>query len=390
MGRQSRSPGAYGAGLLLLGLIAAASAQESSPDPDERRNRVTPTIRTHIYDRMLEAETCLGEGDSDCALSLLDQLSALRDLNTFEIANLHNFYAVVWYERDDFAAAATSYEKVLALPPAELTDGLIQAAMKNLSSTYWNLERPHDALELLDRWMALPTVTPLPRDWHLKATMHYQVEEYPQGIEALQAAIALAADQGEIGEEAWYQLLAAMYDELEQTERVIETLTILVENWTHLDNLLQLAGQLSLADRDDDTLALFEAAYEVGWLTSSNHLTTLASLYLQAEIPYQAAVVLEQGLGNGRIEPAQRNWDMLGQAWQRAGHHEQAVPVLEQASMLAEGGNVDVRLAQSYARLGRYAECIEVSRRGLERGGISDGRRFDRIHGDAQEAFPRH
>jgi len=357
--------------LPLLALLATApAAQDREPAEQQRPVKTTPTIRTQIYERMLEAQTCLEDGDTACALAQLAELDDDRNLNAYERANLLNFYAVAYFELDDYDSAAGSYEAILALPRAELPDPIVQTAMKNLASAYWNLERPHDALAMLDQWMALPGTRPASSDWYLKATMHYQVGEFDAGVDAALQAIGLAEEQGKLGEESWYQLLAALYDELGETGRVIDTLTILVENWTRREHVLQLAGQLNQAGRDAEMLTLFEIAYAMGWLRSSSELVGLASLQLQAELPFKAAQVLEAGLADGRIEATERTWNMLAQAWQYAGHHAQAIPAFEEASALADDGNIDVRMAQSLARLARWDECVQTLERAFESGGI--------------------
>ena len=360
---------------LLCLLATAVWSQDGDADAEsgQRETKTTPAVRAQVYDKMLEAQACLDEGDTECALRILEEIGKDRNLNAYERANLLGLYAVTYFDLDDYESAAASYEALLELPREELPDSIVQTSMKNLASTYWNLERPQDALAMLDQWFELPSTTPASSDWYLKGTMHYQIAEYAEGAEAVRMAIRLARDKGELGEETWYQLLAAIYDELGETDLVIETLTILVENWTKRDNVLQLAGQLQLAGRDQQTLVLFEAAYGMGWLQSSRELLALASMYLDAEIPFKAAQVLEKGLEDGSIESMERTWNMLAQSWQFAGHHAQAVPAFEHASALAEDGNIDLRLAQSLALLARYEECVAVIESALERGVDSPG-----------------
>ncbi|MGD8340600.1 MAG: hypothetical protein PVH89_07430, partial [Gammaproteobacteria bacterium] len=182
--------------------------------------------------------------------------------------------------------------------------------------------------------------------------------------------IQLANEAGEIGDEAWWQLLYVFNFQLENTDEVIRILRFMVENWTKRDWVMALAGQLSGQEREDETLALFEAAYEVGWLTRGTELVQLANLYLNARAPYKAAALLQDGLDDGTIESTQSNWRLLAQAWQLAADHERAVPALERASSLSEDGEIDRLLAQSLARLARWEDCAEAARSALDRGGL--------------------
>jgi tetratricopeptide (TPR) repeat protein len=218
--------------------------------------------------------------------------------------------------------------------------------------------------------MELPTVTPTGDDYYLLATIYYQMDRYADGIPALEQAIALANANGEIGDEGWYQMLYVFQFQLEQIDEVIATLSFMVENWTKREHLVALAGQLSSQGRDDETLALYEAAYEAGWLTRGTDLVQLANLLLNGEAPYKAAVLLDDGLSDGTIESSPTNWRLLAQAYQLAMEHERALPALQRASSLADDGEIDRLLAQSYQRLGRWEECAEASRTALDRGGL--------------------
>jgi tetratricopeptide (TPR) repeat protein len=162
-------------------------------------------------------------------------------------------------------------------------------------------------------------------------------------------------------------MLYVFYFQLEQTDKVIETLTFLVENWTKKSWVLQLAGQLSSLDRENDTLALYEAAYDAGWLERGSELVQLANLYLNSRAPYKAATVLQEGLDSGLIESTESNWRLLAQALQMSQEHEDAIPAFERASSLADDGEVDRQLVQSLIRLSRWDDCVVAARRALTR-----------------------
>lgn len=361
--------------LLCLGTATAAQAQTDPETPPGNeppaQNRPAPTISAAVYERLAEARTCLDEGDPDCALELLGQLAGQRNLTAFDRANLFSLAAYAYFDLEDYAGATGAYEDLLALPRDELTPGIVERAMRNLASAYWNLDRLRDALATFDEWMALPSITPVGDDWYRKGMLHYQLAEYAESIAAVTKAIAWSAANGELGEESWYQLLAALYSELEDEDELIATLTLLSENWTRREHILQLAGHLSQADRQTHTLVLYEAAYHVGWLTTSSNLVNLATLHLQFDAPYKAARVLEEGLAAGRIESTERTWNLLGQAWQIAGHHRESIPAFERAAELADDGNADLRLARAYGLRHRWEDCAEAARRGFERGDLT-------------------
>lgn len=345
----------------------ANNEDEAAPSARQEDGRVIPTIRTAVYDRLNEAQICMEEGDLECASRTLDRVQAMRDLNNYEVAQTYNFRAFLAFETDDYQTALDSYIALLALPHEDMPDGMIQSSMRNLATLYLQLEDYENGLVTYIEWMALPSVEPRSSDYYLLATIYYQIERYADGIPAIQQAIELANARGEIGEEGWFQLLYVFYFQLEQTDKVIETLTFMVENWAKKTWVLALAGQLSGEGRENETLALYEAAYDSGWLDRGPEHVQFANILLQAGSPYKAAVLLDEGLTDGMIESTEQNWRLSAQAWQMAQEHENALPAFERASLIADDGEVDRMLTTSLIRLARWEECTVAARRALTR-----------------------
>jgi tetratricopeptide (TPR) repeat protein len=368
-----------GSCLLALGLAAGLTispvvAQDS--DEEEETQRAAPTIRLQVGDRLNEAQTCVEEEDFDCALEALGNTQRIRDLSVFEQASVARAYASVYYELENYPEAIKSYETIVNLPAEELTPAILQTSMRNLSTLYLQVEppRPREALDMFTRWMELPGVTPTPRDWYLKAVIAYQLQDYQEGVTALNRAIDLAAESNLLGDEPWYELLFVFYYELEDTDNAINTLEILVEYWPDDNHMRQLAGQFSERGESGDeakTLALWEAAYDQGWLEASNHLVSLANLHMNAGAPYKAAQVLEKGFADGIVDSTSQNWRTLANAWRLAGNNDEAIPALNRASELAEDGNLDYERALSFAGLAQWDNCVDAARDAVDRGGLN-------------------
>ncbi len=59
---------------------------------------------------------------------------------------------------------------------------------------------------------------------------------------------------------------------------------------------------------------------------------------------------------------------MLATAWQQAQEDEEALGPLSRAADLSDDGELDYRLALSYANLARWEDCVAAARQSLERG----------------------
>jgi len=241
--------------------------------------------------------------------------------------------------------------------------------MYTVAQLYQATEQYEKSLEMLDRWFKV-AVNPGSGPYYLKAVLHYQLQQFREGIEPIQAAIRVAQERDEEIQEGWYQLLNVFYFELEDYPNVIKTLTTLVQGWPKKDYLVQLASIYGQEGDDRRQLALFQAAYEGGWLERGTEFVNLAQMLLQADIPYRAAVILQEGLDSGAIESTESNWRLLSQAWQLAQEDERALPALTHASGLASDGELDLRIAQSHANLAQWEDCVEAARTALQRGGL--------------------
>ena len=360
--------------LLTGGLFLAASdasAQRAGQDDEERigdqETRQTPAMRQVVYERLAEAQACAEMDDMECAREQLDQVRNMRDLNSYEVAQMWNFYAFIYFSQDNYREAITAYENVLAQP--DLPIGMQTDTMLSLAQLYVQQEQYQEALDILNQWFELAE-NPGPQPYVLKAQIHYQMQQYEEGIEPILTAIDLAQQQNRNIEEGWYQLLNVFYFELENYPKVIETLTILVNNWPKKDYLVQLAGMYGQEGQEDTQLALYEVAYEANWLTRGQEIVNLAQMLLQADVPYKAAMLIQEGLDSDLIESTEANWRLLSQSWQLAQEDEKALPALTRAAELADDGELNVRLAQSYANLARWEDCVDAAEAGIDRGGL--------------------
>ena len=360
-------------GLMSAGALLVAPSIGHAQDAEEESaanqpTRRTPAMRERVYQRLAEAQACAEMDDNVCAEEKLTEVRSMDDLNSYELAQMWNFYAFIAFEQDDYGAAITAYENVLM--QAELPIALEQTTQYSLATLYVQEERYQEGLDMLDQWFATQA-SPSPDAYVLKAQIHYQQEQFAEGIEPVLTALQIAEEQGRDPQEGWFQLLNVFYFELENYPKVIETLTTLLQNWTKRDYLMQLAGVYGQEGQDQNTLALYEAAYEAGWLDSSGDFTNLAQMLLSHDIPYKAAVLLEEKLDDGSVESTEANWRLLAQAWQLAQDDVKAIPALSRASSLASDGNLDMLLAQSHANLAQHDECIEAARNALRRGGLN-------------------
>jgi tetratricopeptide (TPR) repeat protein len=103
-------------------------------------------------------------------------------------------------------------------------------------------------------------------------------------------------------------------------------------------------------------------------LTKGTEIVLLAQLLLQAEVPYRAGVLLQEGLDSGLIEGSAANWRLVSQAWILAQENEKAIASLSRAAELSEDGELHARIAQTYVNLGEWEKAVDAVEVALSKG----------------------
>ncbi len=359
------------AAVLLGSLFLDASLSHAQGTGDGSANqqptRKTPAMRERVYSRLAEAQECSEMDDMECAQEKLEEVRAMRGLNSYEIAQMWNFYAFIAFGQDNYPDAINAYEMVLTQP--DLPIGMETTTRFTLCQLYFQQERYQDSLDMLATWFQVAE-TPGPEPHILRAQIYYQLEQYRDGIEPVLDAIEVAQIQNKELQENWYRLLNVFYYELEDYPNVINVLRTIIDTWPKREYFIQLSAMYGQEGNDLGQIALYELAYDVGWLERSNEFVQMAQLLLGADIPVKAALIMEKGLDGGVIESNMNNWRVLAQAWQLAQEDEKAIPAMIQAASLSEDGELDLRLAQSYQNLAQWEDCIESARDGLQKGDL--------------------
>jgi len=304
----------------------------SAADAQTRR---TPAMRERVYTRLAEAQECAEMDDIECAQQRLAQVREMDDLNSYETAQMWNFYAFIYFGQDNYREAIRAYEMVLQQPDLPL--GMEQTTMYTLCQLYFQQERYDDSLAMLDRWFGI-SEDPGAEPYVLRAQIFYSLQRYREGIEPVRTAIRINQELEREPQEHWYRLLNVFYYELEDYLNVIDVLRTMIEIWPKREYFVQLSAMYGQEGNDDAQLALYQVAHEAGWLTRSNELVQMAQLLLQADVPVQAAKIIQAGLDDGAVESNERNWRLLAQSWQLAPDDPQAVPALTRPPAPARDG----------------------------------------------------
>ncbi len=352
------------------GLYVCLPTAFAEEDFEEEKTRKTPALRNYVYEKLSAAQQASEAGDIAAAVKILDKLKARsgkKALNSYELANLWNFYAFIYYSKDLYENAIDAYKNVLKQP--DIPEAMEVNTKYSLAQLYFVIEDYNKAIEALENWFKV-AINPSPGTYILLGQAYIQTKQYDKALIKIEQAIKVAQSQGKQIKENWYVLLRYLYNEKNDNPKQLEVLQILIKQWPKKEYWIGLAGMYGEMDQEDLQLHAMETAYTQGLLNRESELVSLAQMLAASGVPYKAAKIMDKGIKGKIIEPTSRNTERLGEFWRRAQETTKALPKLEKAAAGAENGEPYFRLAYIYYSLDRFADCVNAAQQALKKGGL--------------------
>ncbi|WP_282130957.1 tetratricopeptide repeat protein [Pseudoalteromonas aliena] len=343
--------------------VATANAAQ------EQKTKRMPALREKVYSQLARAQKLADDGDVKAGLEALDTINERSSsMNSYEIAMMHNFYGFIYYNENDLPKAIASFEKVVAeegIPESlrvSTTFSLAQLAMAN--SDYKKV------ILFLDKWDDINT-KPITESYYLlRAQTYYQLKDYNKGLEYISKVIKLSDDEGKTPKENWLVLQRAMHYSLNQTDKVVAVLERMVKLYNKPEYWIQLSGMYGETGQEKQQLAVIEAAYQQGFLTSKSDLRQLAQVYLYNGLAYKAGVVMSKAIEAGIAERTAKNYAFVAEAMIQAKEDDKSIAYFVKAADLSVNGKYDQRLAEVYVNTEQYEEAADAARKALDKGSL--------------------
>lgn len=363
-----------------LVLLPAAHADEDAA-ARRKRSRAVPNMQESTYRRLGEIQKLVEEKNLQKALPMLQQmLESKRRYNNNERAQIHRMIAFIYHEMEDDLNSIHHFEQVIAQVP-DITEGLENSTLHTLTRFYFQeamkyVDTPAKAnewfqktLRTLDDWMS--KVDEVGSDAHqFIATVYYQMGNNEKAIEHMEIAVRLAQERGTKVKEHWWSLLRYLYVSQNNWARAVDISEILVKDYPKRENWLSLAGAYGETDQPNKQLWTLEAAHAGGYLEQEMDFYTYAGLLLQNEVPNRASKYLQASMDQELMQRSVKNLKLLGQAYQISMDVDEAIPVFEEAGVLAEDGATLSRLASLYLQRDEYDKCRDAAQTALSKGGL--------------------
>ncbi|RLA56317.1 MAG: hypothetical protein DRQ98_02515 [Gammaproteobacteria bacterium] len=349
-------------------LSSAIAAEEKKKDT--RATRRTPALRNKVYEKLVEAQAAAEEKDLGKASKILDAMIATggkRALNSYELANVYNLYAFIYYSHEDYANALKAYENVVAQP--DIPIAMEVNTRFTIAQLYFVQEQWQQGIDALLDWFKV-TENPNANAYVLLAQGYYQTKDYDRALLNVKKAISMYKAKDKLPKEQWYNLARFLYFEQNDINKTVEVLEELLQYYPKKQYWVQLSHMYGEQQKESEQLSAMETAYVQGMLDKGTEQVTMAYLYLNAEVPYKAARVMDKGLKNDSIEGKSKNWEIAGSAWRQAQEIDKAIPAMEEAASRSDKGELYTRLGNVYLDGDQYKKAITALNKGLSRGGV--------------------
>ena len=357
--------GSFGLAVSSDGVAIAASRQKST-----EKTRKTPALRNEVYEQLVKAQELSEEGNISEALRVLNKLrdsQGRRKLNSYELANMYNFYAFIYYQKEQYPQTIQAYKNVLK--QVDLPIAMEVSTNYSLAQLYFVVEDYPNAIKALEDWFRVAE-NPQPDAYVLIAQAYYQTQQYDKALRNVEKAMSLAQAKGKQPKENWFLLQRVLYYDKGDMKKVSAVLNELLRRWPRKEYWSQASGIYGELQNDKRQLVAMDVAYTAGMLNREQELLNMAYLYLGADTPYRAAKVLERGLKKKQIAETSRNYELLANSLRAAQEVDRAIPAMARAAQLSSEGEPWSRLANIYLDNDDFFNAVKAAQTALRKGNL--------------------
>ncbi|MFT5888787.1 MAG: tetratricopeptide (TPR) repeat protein [Zhongshania sp.] len=351
--------------------VAHAAAKADKP---KRSTRRTPAIRAKVYEKLNEAQMAADEKKYTQAIGLLNDLrdkEGRGSLNSYELANLYNMYAFIYFTQEKYELALDAYRNVVKQP--DIPEAMELNTKYTIAQLYFVKEDYRNGVKTLQEWFK--TKKEMQEDpgagaYALLSQGYYQLKDLNRSLQYIEIAIEDYTSRGKVPKEQWWGLQRYLYYEKNDIKRVTAILEETLKHYQKKAYWLQLSAMYNELKMEAKSTAAMETAYTEGVLDNDKELINMAYLYLSQEVPYKAARVLDKGIKKGDIPSTSKNLELLGNAWRQAQELKKAIPVMEQAASKSDKGELWSRLGNIYLDNDQFDKAEDAIENAFRKGDI--------------------
>lgn len=351
--------------------FSSASAQEKK----KRKTRRTPAIDGKLFKEMEKVQLAIEAKNYSEAIGILNKLrdrTGKKALNPYELANLYNLYAFVYFTQENYGKALEAYRNVIRQSP-NIPEAMEVSTRFTIAQLYFVQEKWKSGMNELNKWFAAKKDLGEPigaNSYALRAQGYYQLKNFNAALRDIEYAIADYKGKGKLPKEQWYGLQRFLYYDKGNINKVISILEETLKYYQKKAYWVQLAAMYGDRKREKEMVAAMETAYVQGLLEKEKELINMSYMYLSQDVPWKAAKTIDKGMKRKQIQRTSKNLELLGNSFRHAQEVKRAIPVMAAAAKKSDKGELYARLGNIYLDNDEFQKAANAVRAGLKKGGI--------------------
>lgn len=205
--------------------------------------------------------------------------------------------------------------------------------------------------------------------------LHLQANHFAEASLFLGKAIELTEAKNEKPKEMWFQLRDRSFIELKDETGRVTNLETLVGYYPDKEYYSRIVAIYQSMSKDDRIVMLNAYRLAVsdpqGGLATVGGYLNYADTALVAGSPGEAARALERGMKDGVVPSAGTNQQLLAEAKTAVAQDKKSLPGESAAAAKNTKGEVDVKVGLGFFSTGDFQQAVEVTRRGIAKGGVA-------------------
>ena len=365
--------------------MAPAQAQSISREPGSHRDSAKPAATTKqvpLYPNATRAEPKQSGNPSlaktmaeiydlytkkqfDKALPKAEAILADPKATAFDRAMAAYMASFMAPEPDggDHAQALTYLER--ALQENGLNNNTHYQVMLQAADLLRVDDKEPQALVYIDRFLS-ETRSEDSKAYTIKANILYQMQRYPESVEAVKKAMAGNANP----ENNLVQLLLADYEEMDKPQEAVAVIEQLLAKTPNDKNLLQkMIGVYQQAGDDAKAGQTFDRMRAAGLIVDGKDYESAFRLLANINGRQNDAVALiNEGLGKGLLTPSADLYAVLGQAYYDSDQLTKAIDAWQKGAPLSKDGEMYLNVAKLQRGENHLAEAKLAAHQAIAKG----------------------
>ncbi len=354
--------------IMALPFVYAQDDDNGRRAPPEARS--SQTLSRQVFTRINEVMELRDMENYVEALQVLGEVRELFDrdrLNDREKFVMWQFFANIFQIQENYDQAIEAYEQIMLLP--NLTQEQLEQTLFYLGSLYYVQEKFEQAIQQFTEYNRV-ALTPNDDVYFRIGTAHYQLEQFPEAIPFILRNMEILRSNNEAVPKNTYDLLRALYFNVEDYEKAYQVLRESVVLFDDQDDWVLLPAVLGQIERFQEQARSYYVNDALGHLDSDAQLINLAAQLYNNDYPYGCARIIERGMADGIIEQDEGNLSFLSTCYQIAREDEKAAPPLERAAAMSDDGELYARLGRIYSTMTEWDKAIDAFRQAMDKGDL--------------------